>query len=319
MSDNAAAQLRRVLAIIPMLARGKPVPFEVIARHVGGDTDTLLADLFSLSERFNEPGGFVESVTISIETGQVGVTSDHFLRPMRLTMAELCALDLGLAMLRSERPPEEHRAIDRARERLRKVITTLPSNDAHQGLRAAEVGATGSMEHLAKLRRSIEGKRKAKIAYTGSDGRGTAERVIRPYALVAARGAWYVVAYCERSRGLRVFRLDRILAVDATAEGFTLPDGFSLDAVISEGRVFSGEAEDKLVVRYSPRVARWIAEREGKRVADDGCVVVEYPMADLRWAVRHVLQYGPDAEVLSPPRVRDEIRRRLQALTGRGR
>ena len=80
-----------------------------------------------------------------------------------------------------------------------------------------------------------------------------------------------------------------------------------------------GEAEDKLVVRYSPRVARWIAEREGKRVADDGCVVVEYPLADLRWAVRHVLQYGPDAEVLSPPRVRDEIRRRLQALTGRGR
>jgi proteasome accessory factor C len=286
-----------------------------MARHAGVDVDTLLSDLYSLAERFDEPGGYVESVSIAIETDTAAVTSSHFLRPMRLTMAELCALDLGLAMLRGERPPEEHRAIDRARKRLRNVITKLPSSDDYEGLRAAESGASGNVKHLAALRRAVKGKRKVRISYEGSDWRGVTERVAHPCALLAARGAWYVVAHCERSGGLRVFRLDRIQAVNVTAERFGLPEGFSLDAVIREGRVFSGGDSERLVVRYSPRIARWIAEREGKALAADGSVTIEHPLADVRWAVRHVLQYGPDAEVLAPENARKEIRRRLEALS----
>lgn len=314
MSDNAAAQLRRVLNLIPILARGEPVPHEEMARQAGVDVDTLLADLYSLAERFDEPGGFVESVSITIETDTASVTSSHFLRPMRLTMAELVALDLGLAMLRAERPPEEHRAIDGARKRLQNVITKLPANADHEGLRAADHGASGSVEHLAALRRAVQGKRRARITYEGSGGKGATERTIHPYALLAARGAWYVVAHCERSKGLRVFRVDRMRKVQGTAERFELPDGFSLDAVIREGRVFSGGAEEKLVVRYSPRIARWIAEREGKALDADGSATIEHPLADDRWAVRHLLQYGPDAEVLSPVRLREEIRTRVGAL-----
>jgi predicted DNA-binding transcriptional regulator YafY len=59
-------------------------------------------------------------------------------------------------------------------------------------------------------------------------------------------------------------------------------------------------------------VARWIAERETGVARDDGSLEVEYPLADTDWAVRHVLQYGPEAEVVSPQTVRDEIRRRLE-------
>jgi predicted DNA-binding transcriptional regulator YafY len=69
-----------------------------------------------------------------------------------------------------------------------------------------------------------------------------------------------------------------------------------------------------LRVRYSPRIARWIAEREGKALAADGSLTVEHPLADPDWAVRHVLQYGPDAEVLEPAAVRQEIVRRLEAM-----
>jgi predicted DNA-binding transcriptional regulator YafY len=61
-------------------------------------------------------------------------------------------------------------------------------------------------------------------------------------------------------------------------------------------------------------VARWIAEREGKSVEADGSLTLEHPLADTDWAVRHVLQYGPDAEVLEPAAVRQAIVRRLSAL-----
>jgi predicted DNA-binding transcriptional regulator YafY len=67
-------------------------------------------------------------------------------------------------------------------------------------------------------------------------------------------------------------------------------------------------------VRYSPRVARWIAEREGVAVEADGSLTLDHPLADVQWGVRHVLQYGPDAEVLEPPEVREEIVARLARL-----
>jgi predicted DNA-binding transcriptional regulator YafY len=39
---------------------------------------------------------------------------------------------------------------------------------------------------------------------------------------------------------------------------------------------------------------------------------MEHPVADRDWAVRHVLQYGPEAEVLEPAAVRQALRERLE-------
>ena len=66
-----------------------------------------------------------------------------------------------------------------------------------------------------------------------------------------------------------------------------------------------------MTVRYSPRIARWIAEREEGDLADDGSFVVKHPLADTDWAVRHVLQYGPEAEVVEPAAVREAMKKRL--------
>ena len=99
-------------------------------------------------------------------------------------------------------------------------------------------------------------------------------------------------------------------------QGFSVPDSFSPEQYLADGKAFYAEQAETLRVRYGPAVARWIAEREGRAVDPDGSVTIEHPLADAEWAVRHVLQYGPDAEVLEPESVREEIRRRLAASGG---
>ena len=64
-------------------------------------------------------------------------------------------------------------------------------------------------------------------------------------------------------------------------------------------------------VRYGPRIARWIAEREGTPIEADGSTVVEHEAITEDWAVRHVLRYGPDAEILEPAALRAAVARRL--------
>ncbi|HEX5437211.1 MAG TPA: WYL domain-containing protein [Gemmatimonadaceae bacterium] len=328
MSQDAALQLRRLLRLIPKLADGEPHALADVARMAHADPDTIIRDLHSLSERYGDPGGFVPGLNIYIEAGAVTMRTDHFFRPMRLTAPELCALELGLAMVRAERPPDEQAAIDRARSRLRKVLARLPATEARaahdpagddfrDGMpRYAELAPRGGAMHLATLRAGVREKRKVRITYRSADAQESHTRVISPYGLIAASGAWYVAAHCDDRGAIRIFRLDRIESAALTRATFTVPSSFSLDSVMDNGKVFHAEEPESLRVRYSPRVARWIAEREGVALDADGSVTVEHPLADARWAVRHVLQYGPNAEVLSPAHVRQAVIERLRRIVG---
>ena len=314
MSDTAADKLRRVLQLIPELADGKSHSVTQVAQLLGVDRKQLLKDLNSLADRFDDPGGFVEGVRIYVESDSVSLHSDHFLRPMRLTIAELGALELGMALIRAERPPEERAAVDRARERLRKVLSQTPGDPPEFDLRTASAGNELDEETLGAVRRAMREKHKLQLCYRGSASKEATERTVCPYACVFASGAWYLVANCEKSGGLRVFRLDRIESLSESDERFELPEGFSLDDVVREGRVFLGQANEEVKIRYSPAVARWVAEREGKDLDGDGSITLSYPLADTRWVVRHVLQYGPEAQVLEPDSARTAVVEALQQI-----
>jgi predicted DNA-binding transcriptional regulator YafY len=89
-----------------------------------------------------------------------------------------------------------------------------------------------------------------------------------------------------------------------------------VEQLVRDGKAFQSSAATTLRLRYSPRIARWIAEREGKPLADDGSLTLEHPLADRDWAVRHVLQYGPEVTVLEPVDVRQAVVERLEAMAG---
>ncbi len=75
------------------------------------------------------------------------------------------------------------------------------------------------------------------------------------------------------------------------------------------------DAVDSVTVRFGPEIARWLEEQypDGRRQAD-GSVLVTFKVADPSWLVRYVLQYGPEAEVISPAEYREAVWRAV----GRG-
>lgn len=178
---------------------------------------------------------------------------------------------------------------------------------------AADAHAPGD-EHLPTVRRGITEHRKLRLRYRSGSATETTERTIAPYGLVFASGMWYLVAHADDADDMRIFRFDRIEGVELTAERFEPPAEFSPDDVLTDGRAFSAATDSVMTVRYSPRIARWIAEREDGELQADGSFVVRHPLADLNWAVRHVLQYGADAEALSPPELRHAIADALSAM-----
>jgi len=316
MSIDAGERLQRVLQVMPLIVDRGNVPVDEVQSRAGVDARTLLDDLRVLTEREDEPGGFVEAVSILFGADSVSVRSPHFGRPTRITLPELCALELGLAMLAGASTADERAVIDRARTRVRNAIVALPETAKRDDLWYASGPAVLNEQILTTLRECAGRKRKSRIVYRRGDATESTERVVHSYAVLPVRGSWFLVAHCERSDGIRFFRVDRVESAEQLGDAFEVPRDVDLDSLLSAEHKFASSSAERLVVRYSARIARWISEREEGELAADGSFVVSHPLADDAWAVRHVLQYGPEAEVLEPARVRERLATTLRAMIG---
>jgi proteasome accessory factor C len=314
MTDTAAVQLRRILALIPHCADDKPHSIKELAKHAGTTPEVLIKDVRVLAERFDDPAAFVEAVQIFLEPDRLQVHSDHFLRPMRLTARELAALELGLSLLSNELPPEEQPAVSGARNRLESALARLPQDQELDDLKHADAGSSADSALLGRLRRAYRERRKVRIAYQKAQSETAAERVACPFAILFASGQWYLVGHCDDVDEIRVFRVDRIQELEALEDRFERPDTFQVSDVFRDGRAFASATAEKVRIRFAPRVARWIAEREGNAPEVDGTYTQVMPLADLDWLVRYVLQYGAEAEVLEPESAREAVVLRLRGI-----
>jgi predicted DNA-binding transcriptional regulator YafY len=324
MSDinDAAAQLRRVLLALPALDDDHAHSLDEVASAAGTDETTLLRDLRTLIDRSgDEPPGFVDTVSLTVDATSVRLAAPGFFRrPMGITATELHAIELGLAMLRQESPMEAQGIIDSARERDGCAIAGAAHGADGDSEYAASAGAESDERRalMKTLRDCIDKRCVADLCYQSASSPNAEWRRVRPLGFVNSRGAWYLVAFTESGDELRVFRFDRVSGIRPQTETFSVAESFTLSDVVREGRVLSTEPEEKLRIRYSPRIARWIAEREELPLDADGSVTVEMPLHDTEWAVRYVLQYGDEAEAVAPPEVRTRLKQQLGKMAPKG-
>jgi len=311
---GAAGQLGRILFILPRAAREGGVSLEELATSLGVDPKVIMKDITQVTARsYYQPPGR-DDLLLEVSGDRVALwTPGAFHRPVRLSMPE--AVCLGLALRGRLAGRWEDGSGDDASERtlrflnaLETTLSTVSTRDLLARIEAADLrpDPAGVREILSL---ALEARKVCRIRYLKPGQDAPEDRILHPYGLVHGEGHWYLLAHCEASRGVRTFRLDRILEAEVTDLTFPAPKGFRPQDHIQGGRVFQAHEKVEVTVRYSPAVARWIAEREaGGETAPDGTLTVRYPVADPNWIVRHVLQYGPDAEILEPGEARRWMR-----------
>lgn len=156
-------------------------------------------------------------------------------------------------------------------------------------------------------------RRRLRIRYHGRRRDEESERVVSPQRLTQYRNSWYLDAWCHSAKGLRSFALERIreqTLLDERAReipGAELSDHFDR----SYG-IFSGPAEHTAELRFSPEMARWVAEEvwhpdQQGRFETDGSWLLRVPFSSARELSMDILRYGPEVEVLAPPFLRDAV------------
>jgi proteasome accessory factor C len=277
------------------------------------DRARVLGDLEEITARsFYHPAGGAEDLQILIEGDRVRVwTKGEFKRPIKLSPSEALAAALGLRAMLIDDSADDAPA-RRLLQRIESDLSALSPEDveARFGKRPLEDRVAladldpdpeGIRETLIAAARE---RRPCRIVYLKPGATKPEERTLHPWVAAYGEGAWYAIGHCVTSDGVRVFRMDRILAAETLEGRFAPPEGFDPAEHLKEGRVFVANDYVPAVLRYSPRIARWLVERIDGESGADGAFVAGHRVSDPAWLVRHALQYGADAEVLEPPEIR---------------
>jgi predicted DNA-binding transcriptional regulator YafY len=299
MTDLAETQIQRLVHLIAWMSQrdsDETIPFSAAARGMGVTEAEVRADLQVLVELTEVYRSWLASLSVALTADGFSVGSrGAFRRPLRLSRDESLALLIGLTGSR-----EGHSLA----VRLGRTLGAAPAPTEVE--RAWAMGPTPGeqvAQVLALARRARDERRKLRIRYGASNGE-TTERRVHPQQVVQARGVWYIVAWCEQARGGRHFRAERVLEADLLAERFV--PRRDLRMVKGAKDLLRTNAVPMATVAFSRRVARWLRELYPEGVeGDDGRYLVRLPVADQRWLAREVLQYGPEAEILSPIGMRE--------------
>lgn len=336
--NTASAQLERILFILPAAARDGGAELHELAAALHTDAATVLRDIEHVTAReYYHPAGAVDKFSIMIDRSSVRVHApQEFRRPVRLNAREALALGLGLRTLAADAEPVRRREILELARRLEAELAAPDIETVHEmrevpparALRDLHTDISWQDEETAVpddvefedyalafdddgfrgvVADAIELSRQCTIWYLKPGDVAPAYRTIAPYRLVHAEGKWYVAAFDTDREALRFFRMDRVL--NAVLDDEPAPDlpPVELAAFLVNGAPYMAGDDIEVAVRYSPRVARWIAERTASYAEDDGSVVVHHRVADPRWIVRHVLQYGGEAVVDGPAAAREWV------------
>lgn len=177
-------------------------------------------------------------------------------------------------------------------------------------------GADTPGSRLRAVTEAIAARRALRFDYRAASG-DFATRHVDPYSLVWRSGRWYLVGLDRDRDELRSFRLSRFRS-DPVPEGEASapPEGFDGRGHLLSGPRSPSEEAVTARVALSPNVAWWAVSRAtGARVVgtrDDGWVEADVPAereSFTAWAV----SFGPEAVVLSPPDLREDVLRRLEA------
>lgn len=212
---------------------------QLLQRRRRAVTAQVLAGRLEISERtlYRDIRDLVASgVPIHGEAG-VGYFLDRSfeLPPVMFDRDEVSALALGISVVKGWGDESLARAATRALEKLRTVAPPeLAATFADIRLSAVNFNGSEPLRKLLlELRRAVLDRRELRLHYQRKDGLES-HRVVRPLGITFTAPNWLLVTWCKLRDEFRVFRVDRILALEVLEGHFEDEPGRNFEAFLEQ-------------------------------------------------------------------------------------
>lgn len=310
--------LRRLMWALARLRSGRPLKATDVAAEFEVNVRTAYRDLDFLRDEWRVPLEFDRGKGSYLLTEPMTA-----LPPVALSQGELVALYFAEKVLAQYRgtpfEPDLESAFRKIQELLPQEVRVSPARlDDFLSFDAGPIH-TPDAEVFRALLAALRLRRRLLIRYRSLSSDRTTDRRVHPYHVFNHRGDWYLAAWDEARKDVRIFALHRIRRATPTTGSYDVPADFSFRKFMADAfGVQKGDKPVNVSIRFAPRQARWIRERRWHRSARlqeglDGSLVLNLTIAETSEIVRWVLQFGSEAEVLEPPSLRAAVTEQLAA------
>ena len=300
----------RLVSIIMILLEKKRIGAQELADRFEVSPRTIYRDI----DAINMAGIPVRST--SGVGGGFEIMPEYKMDKRVFSTAELSALLMGLSSLSGMVRGEELLSA------LAKVRSFVPADKAKEiDLKANQIcidlhpwmGNRNIQSNLETIQTALQENRLLSFAYVDGHGNQT-ERIVEPYQLVLKGSHWYFQGYCRCWQDYRLFRLSRISNLQTKAETFAPRE-------YQKPTLDYSEALEAMQTRIRLRIHKSILDRvldfcAFENFTPDGeeHYIVEFPFIENDYYYDMLLSFGQACECLAPTRIREELKRRAQAI-----
>jgi len=291
--------------MIPYIVENEVATIDDLRDRFGYGTDAEVVKDLQLIFLTGLPGyGPGELIDVDIFDNEVTIdAAEYFSRPMKLTPAEaLGLLAAGSTFLATNQAPP---ALAPAMAKLSIAIGAEAEESVLVDVVAPDAVTT--------LRAAIDDSRVIRIGYVGKASNERTVRLVEAESVFFNLGNWYLSGFCRLADAERLFRVDRIDAIEVLEELYE-PSVADAAATVR----YEPQADDYVVQFSIGSASRWVTEYYPVESIEreDGSVEVTMQVSDPLVAARLLLRLGSDATFLSGEAVGtklEELRSRILA------
>ena len=311
-------QLARQWQLIQRLARSRAgVGLDTLAedlectrRTVYRDLDALMYAGFPVSSEKRDGRVFYRFVE-GFQLGDAPFTPD-----------ELLALAFGADLLQILEGTVFHDSIRSALAKIRASLGPELSDylkrlgDSFRVLPGPHKDYAALRETIGVLNEAVLSMKSVEMRYrTGRTGQESRRR-LDPYRIWYRSGGLYVIGHDHKSGEVRTFAVDRIREIGLSEEAFEIPDTFDFEEYTAGSFGVVAEPATTVRIRFAKERALYVEEHtwhpsQKASRESDGSLVLTLEVGASSELRDWVLSFGPDARVLEPESLREDVRASL--------
>jgi proteasome accessory factor C len=288
-------QTSRLLDLVPFLLSHQGIALSELAQHFKVSNDVMLDDLNTLW-MCGLPGYTpLELIDLNFDSGFVTIRNAAPLAYIRtMSSSEIVALALGLDLLRDgslKLGADMSVRIDALSTKLRREI------DAN-----ISIASTPSTAHRSVISTSIATRVSVEMTYYSTTSDQETKRIVTAYDFYNENDVEYFRGYCHTSKGMRTFRIDRIVEVSMSEKS----EEFSASSSDQTERIRVGA-----IVRTLDRAT---AEAFGLAYSDlragDGVSLEAFSQ---EWLIRSIMAGAGSLSIEEPQEIRQLFSQSIDA------
>ena len=319
-------KIERLMNLVFLIKNNPGIHIKKIAESFNISERTVYRDFITLS---------LAGIPVYSATGKGGgyfIDEGCFLPPLRFTCEEAASILIAAKFFQKQRgfPYQQH--IQLALEKIEGVLETENKQYMQKIDKKISVFLSKFKDYqqystiFQETNKAIMEKRQIKITYYSISNDEITKRKLDPIHLMFRGGFWYLIAFCHLRNEIKMFRIDRIKALQMTDIIFQVPADFSLASYMGKSwQVVRGEGEAYQVeIKIFAPASRWVKEEKRhptqKIIAlENGDILFTAEVSSLSEIKSWILQLGSYAEVVKPKELKEEVIEEIKKMRRRYR